>query len=232
MLSMVKKSGIPEALLAQYDLIVSKIPEIERKGKSSPYTSMNGNMYTMLRKDGVLGIRLSEEDRKTFMETFDAIPFENYGSMIKEYVEVPETVFMDDSVIIEYMNKSHEYAKTLKLKSTKKSLENSKTFTEKALVKKVTHDVGKSFKNGQIKSEIIGNQLTNYYEDGSVRAQGKVRNEKMEGRWIFNRKGGQLWQIGHFHEDVKNGEWIRYDSKGVVSYHVVFEKGKVVEKLY
>lgn len=231
MLTMAKTIDISEALLAQYDLIVSRIPEIERKGKGSPYTSMNGNMYTMMRKDGVLGIRLSEDDRNAFMETYDAIPFENYGSMIKEYVEVPEKVFMDESVIIEYMSKSHEYAKTLKPKSTKKSSKNSNVSTDKASAMKVTHDVGTFFKNGQIKSEIIGDQLTNYYEDGSLRAQGKIRYEKMEGKWIFNRKGGQLWQIAHFHDDVKNGEWVRYDSKGEIAYHVVFENGKVAEKI-
>lgn len=82
-----------------------------------------------------------------------------------------------------------------------------------------------------MKSEIVGDQLINYYEDGSIRAQGKIANEKMEGKWIFNRKGGQLWQIGHFHADVKNGEWIRYDSKDAIAYHVFFKNGKVIEKL-
>lgn len=226
---MVKNKDIPEVLLSQYDLIVSEIPGMERKGKGSPYTSMNGNMYTMMRKDGTLGIRLSDEDRKIFMETFDAIPFENYGSIIKEYVEVPEKVLMDKECIIEYMKKSHEYAKTLKPKPTKKASKSPGTSDDKASAKKVTHDVGKTYKNGQIKSEIKGDQLINYFEDGSIKAQGKITNEKMEGKWIFNRKGGQLWQIGHFNKDVKNGEWIRYDSKGNIAYHVVFKNGKVIE---
>ena len=220
-----KNTVIYDKSLAQYELIVSEISGMERKGKSSPYTSMNGNMYTMMRKDGALGIRLSEEDRKTFMETYGATSFENYGSMIKEYVEVPYKVLMNKKVILEYMNKCYEYAKTLKPKSTKTVTKN----TEKAVAKKVTHDIGKTYKNGQLKSEIKEDQLINYYEDGSIKAKGKVSEEKMEGKWIFNRKGGQLWQIGHFHEDVKNGEWIRYDTKGEIVYHVIFKDGKVVK---
>lgn len=98
--------------------------------------------------------------------------------------------------------------------------------------KKVTHEVGKQYKNGQLKSEIVGDQLINYFEDGSVKAQGMIKNEKMEGKWIFNKKGGQLWQIGSFQADIKNGEWIRYDSKGDIAYHVVFDDGKIVKKLY
>ena len=167
-------------------------------------------------------------------ENFDDLQghyFENYGSMIKEYVEVPEEVLMDKAVIIEYMKKSHEYAKTLKPKPTKKVSKSPASSDDNASAKKVTHDVGKTYKNGQLKSEIKGDQLINYYEDGSIKAQGRINNERMEGKWIFNRKGGQLWQIGHFNKDVKNGEWIRYDSKGKVAYHVVFEKDKVVEKI-
>lgn len=221
---------IPAAALKQYNLLVSKIPGMERKGKGSPYTSMNGNMYTMMRKDGALGIRLSKEDREIFMEKFDAVPFENYGSMIKEYVEVPESVLMDTKIMVEYIIKSHEYAKTLKPKSTKKAAQSASKSKRKAVTKKVTQYVGETYKNGQPKAEIKDDFLIFYFEDGTTKAQGKIRDEKMEGKWIFYKKGGQLWQIAHFYADTKDGELIRYDSKGEIAYHVVFKKGKVVEK--
>lgn len=227
---MAKETGIDQSLIALYDSIVAKIPEMERKGKGTPYTSMNGNMYTMMRKDGALGIRLSKEEQEIFMEKHNAVPFENYGSMIKDYVEVPYEVFMNEALMLEYMKKSHEYSKTLKPKATKKKAANKKKTPDKE-TKKVTHEVGSTYKNGQVKSEIVESQLINYYEDGSIKAKGLVVNEQMEGRWIFNRKGGQLWQIGHFNADVKNGEWIRYDSKDQVAYHVIFENGKVTKKI-
>ena len=51
----------------------------------------------------------------------------------------------------------------------------------------------------------------------------------MEGKWIFNRESGQLWQTGNFKNNEKHGEWIRYDKKGEKEYHVNFSKQ--VEKL-
>ena len=225
---MVKKSTIPENFLSQYDLIVSKIPDMERKGINLPYTSMNGNMYSMMRKDGVLGIRLNAKDRESFMETHHAAPFENYGSMIKEYVEIPATLLMDTDTMVNYMKRSHAYAKTLKSKPTTKT--KSKKQLTNTQEKKVTHLVVESYKNGQIKAAIQGDQLTNYFEDGTIKAQGKIINEKMNGKWIFNKKGGSLLQIGNFKDDVKNGEWIRYDSKGEIVYHVEFLNGKSVKK--
>lgn len=223
---MAKKSNVPEELIAQYELIVSKIPEIERKGKSMPYTSMNGNMYSMMRKDGALGIRLNAADRIEFIEKYQTVPFENYGSMIKDYVEVPSHLLMDTESMVSYMKRSYEYAKTLKSKPTKKT---KKKATTKE-TKKVTHLVGETYKNGQVKAIVQDSILISYFEDGSVKSQGKIINESMNGKWIFNKKGGSLQQIGHFEDGIKNGEWIRYDSKGEIAYHVEFSNGKIVKK--
>lgn len=121
---------------------------MERKGVSIPYTSMNGNMYTMLRKDAVLGIRLSKEDGNAFMEEYKSKPFENYGSLIKEYVEVPSHVFMDTELMSKYMNMTHQYGKTLKPKPTKKKKE-SKAKSKTAEEKKVTWLIGETYKNGR-----------------------------------------------------------------------------------
>ena len=53
-----------------YEALIATHSDIERKGKSSPYTSINGNMFTILSADGVLGIRLGAADREAFMRTF------------------------------------------------------------------------------------------------------------------------------------------------------------------
>ena len=53
----------------------------------------------------------------------------------------------------------------------------------------------------------------------------------MEGKWIFNRNTGDLWQIGHFFQNEKHGEWIRYDKKGEVEYHAEFVEGKLTKKI-
>jgi len=115
-----KKIEIPLEQLKQYDLVVSMVPGMERKGVTMPYTSMNGNMYTIMRNDGVLGLRLSKEEGIKFLETFDTVMFENYGSKMKDYVTVPDALLMNTEKMVEYLIKSHENAKTLKPKPTKK----------------------------------------------------------------------------------------------------------------
>ena len=50
--------------LAQYDKLIAACTDFERKGKTMPYTSANGYMFSLLNKDGETGIRLSKESGK------------------------------------------------------------------------------------------------------------------------------------------------------------------------
>ena len=102
--------------LAHYDAAVEANPDFERKGKGSPYTSVNGHMFSMLRKDGVQGIRLSAEDRQTFMDEYGVGQFTNYGANIREYVEVPDQVLQDKKKLAAYLDASYQYTLTLKPK--------------------------------------------------------------------------------------------------------------------
>ena len=90
---------------------------------------------------------------------------------------------------------------------------------------------GGTYKNGQLISEQKGKTLTYYFQTGEIKAKGKSIDGVMEGKWIFNRESGQLWQTGNFKNNKKHGEWIRYDKKGKKEYHVKFSNGKQVEKL-
>jgi hypothetical protein len=79
----------PEREIALYEALIATHPEIDQKGKSSPYTSINGNMFTILSANGVLGMRLGVADREAFMETFGTGLYEAHGTVMKEYVAVP-----------------------------------------------------------------------------------------------------------------------------------------------
>jgi antitoxin component YwqK of YwqJK toxin-antitoxin module len=85
------------------------------------------------------------------------------------------------------------------------------------------------YKNGQVITEKNGDELTYYFKDGKVKAQGKYIDGNMEGTWIFNRATGELWQEGNFLGNVKHGKWIRYDKKGNVEYNEEFINGKQVK---
>lgn len=114
------KITIPEDILNNYDKLIAMVPEIVRRGATCPYTSLNGNMFTSLTKDGRLGIRLSKEDMNEFIENYNAILFVSYGATMKGYVEVPNDLLERTEELLPYLEKSFEHAKTLKAKATTK----------------------------------------------------------------------------------------------------------------
>jgi hypothetical protein len=103
-----------------YDRLIATIPRLERKGAANPYTSLNGNMFTLLHQSRTLAIRLPEDERKSFLKKHKSRLFECYGSVMNEYVEVPEALLKNTSEMKKYLDASYEYAKTLKPKATKK----------------------------------------------------------------------------------------------------------------
>ncbi len=87
---------------------------------------------------------------------------------------------------------------------------------------------GGNYKNGQLISDQKGNVLTYFFKTGLVKAKGKSIKGSMEGKWIFNRESGKLWQIGHFKKSKKHGEFIRYNKSGKVEYRAKFADGKLL----
>lgn len=83
--------------------------------------------------------------------------------------------------------------------------------------------------NGQKKAELMGNQMTHFFNDGTIKAKGPYEDDKMQGEWKFYRKTGQLWQVGHFIDDMKNGSWIRYDKEGHLDYSETFKENEIIK---
>ena len=105
---------------ALYDKLIATIPEIERKGDANPYTSLNGHMFTLLHQSR-LAIRLPEDERQKFLKKYKTNLFEAYGTVMKEYVAVPDDLLPKTTELEKYLQLSYAYAKTLKPKPTKKS---------------------------------------------------------------------------------------------------------------
>ena len=57
-----------EKKLELYDEAVGKCPRFDRKGKTMPYTSANGHMFSLLNKAGELGVRFSKEIQQKYIE--------------------------------------------------------------------------------------------------------------------------------------------------------------------
>jgi TfoX/Sxy family transcriptional regulator of competence genes len=116
-----KKSPIPAEKVEAYEKLVATLPEVERKGADNPYTALNGNMFTLLHSpEGRLAIRLPEDEREKFLKKYKTKLFEAYGTVMKEYVAVPDALLEKPKELQKYFAMSYEYAKTLKAKPTTK----------------------------------------------------------------------------------------------------------------
>lgn len=102
-----------EKNLERYDALVTMYPAIKRKGKTMPYTSDNGYMFSLLNKAGELGIRLPKADGKQFMETHNTTIFKSHGAVMKDYVLIPEHLLDDLNALLPYLKKGHEYVLSL-----------------------------------------------------------------------------------------------------------------------
>ena len=103
-----------------YSQLVRGIQEIELKGKTIPYTSINGHMFSFLSKEGNIAIRLSKEDLRDFIQEYNADLMEQHGRVMKEYVKIPDSIVNDAYLLNELMIKSLNYVSGLKPKPTKK----------------------------------------------------------------------------------------------------------------
>ena len=109
-----------ESKIELYDKLISANPKVERKGKTMPYTSVNGHMFSFLSKEGVMGLRLSQNDREEFIQQYDSKLMEQYGKTMKEYVEVPDDLLQKTELLSKFLQKSFDYVSSLKPKPTKK----------------------------------------------------------------------------------------------------------------
>ena len=106
------------AVLAAFDTMISGIKGVDRKGATMPYCSINGNMYAMISKADIIGIRLSENDLKAFF-LVGGTPFEGVpGFVSKGYVAVPQAMLGDSRALQNWFKLSHAFASKLRPKPT------------------------------------------------------------------------------------------------------------------
>jgi hypothetical protein len=110
----------PQDKIDLFDQLIATNPDIERKGKTNPYTSHNGHMFSHPSKTGSMGLRLPKEEREAFLEKYNTTLYESYGAIMKEYVTVPDNLLENTAELKPYLDISYEYIQTLKPKPTKK----------------------------------------------------------------------------------------------------------------
>jgi hypothetical protein len=106
------------ASLAWYEKLVATNPRVERKGATMPYTSLNGHMFSLLTRSGTLALRLPAEERAAFLDKYRTRLTEQYGAVMREYVDVPDALLSRTQELKKYFDISYRYVSTLKAKPT------------------------------------------------------------------------------------------------------------------
>ncbi|MGI9666042.1 MAG: hypothetical protein ACR2N2_02930 [Acidimicrobiia bacterium] len=109
-----------EEKLAIYRDLIDEIPDLQLKGKTMPYTSMNGNMFSFVSKEGILAFRLSKDRQAEYLDEHPGTTVEQYGATMRGYVEVTEVVLDDKQTTASLWSDCVANARTLDPKPTKK----------------------------------------------------------------------------------------------------------------
>ena len=99
-----------------YDALVAKCSRFERKGKTMPYTSANGHMFSLFNKAGEIGIRFAKERQEQLIKQWNSTGYKSYGAVMKGYVLVPDSILEDLETLATYLDESYDYVMTLEPK--------------------------------------------------------------------------------------------------------------------
>ena len=112
-------AGAPADKVQLYEKLVATNPKVERKGAAFPYTSCNGHMFSILTKAGTLALRLPAAEREAFLKKYKTKLSVQFGTVMKEYVEVPDALLKNTRELKKFFNLSYAYVGSLKPKPTK-----------------------------------------------------------------------------------------------------------------
>jgi len=109
------------ANLELYEKLVATNPKVQRKGATMPYTSVTGHMFSLFTKGAYLVLRLPPDAQQAFLKKYKTRVTEQYGAVMKEYVDVPEALLKKTSELKKYFDLSFAYVSSLKPKPTSKN---------------------------------------------------------------------------------------------------------------
>ncbi len=118
---MVAKVSLPERELALYRRALAAVPGLEEKSNfGAAYTAVNGNMYSMISKHGLVGIRLPPAEREAFMAEHGTELFRGDPAWppAKEFVALPAAMLDDTTAVAVLLERAWRYTLTLKAKPT------------------------------------------------------------------------------------------------------------------
>jgi hypothetical protein len=119
-----KKTSVPPDKLKLYERLIAATQGAEGKSNfGSAYLAVNGNMYSMISKFGVVGIRLPEKDIPVFLDKYKTKMFQGDPSWppSKLMVAVPDDLLANTKELKPYLELGLRHARTLRPKATKRA---------------------------------------------------------------------------------------------------------------
>jgi len=113
------RTSVPEEKLRLYERLIATLEGVDTKANfGAAYTAVNGNMYSMISKHGVVGIRLPKDQLAAFLAKYNTELFRGDPAWppAKEFAAVPDDLLTRTEVLKPYMRASYEYVLTLKPK--------------------------------------------------------------------------------------------------------------------
>ena len=105
-----------EEKLKIYDELVAQCSRFERKGKTMPYTSANGHMFSLFNKENQIGIQFSKEVQEKYMKKYNTTIYTSYNAVMKGYILITEEMLKDKENIVRLLNESFDYVMSLESK--------------------------------------------------------------------------------------------------------------------
>ena len=102
--------------LKLYDALVAKCTRFKRKGKTVPYTSANGYMFSLVNKEGEIGIRFSDAAQKEYLTKFETTLFKSHGATMKGYILITDKMLENLDDLALYLDESYDHVMSLKPK--------------------------------------------------------------------------------------------------------------------
>lgn len=98
--------------LAIYVNLLQKCDRFERKGKTVPYTSANGHMFSFINKEGDLGIRFSKSIQEKYFEKYQTSYFKSHNAVMRGYIHITEMLMNEEDLVL-LLNESYDYVMSL-----------------------------------------------------------------------------------------------------------------------
>jgi len=102
-----------EKNLKIYAEIIDQCDRFERKGKTVPYTSANGHMFSLINKDGEVGFRYDKKVHAEYLEKYDTAQLMSHGANMRGYIIIHDSMLKDQELCIKLLNESFDYVMSL-----------------------------------------------------------------------------------------------------------------------